>query len=235
MIALLSMFRDSMDWAGHPINQVDTYFRQWESQTIRATSYYCLEGDSKDDTTDVLAEYVAKMENLYVINKTADYNRVISSTDPARIKSMANLANKLLEFARTCDNYQWFLWCESDLIVPKDLIEKLVRSAESIKHRPIIMAPFPFHKTRKSFYDTWAFRHLNDSPLYSMPKDIVELKSIGSCALISASLIYGGINFGDGAFPELCSQATKKGAKIYADPSICIWHPDQQYIAGRLI
>lgn len=238
MIAVCSMFRDSITWQGKEINQVHRYFEQMLSQTygFQNLEFLLLEGDSQDNTYEVLSEYSKKYNNIKLVKY--DLNESFDSTlaTDRRIKMLSQAGDYLLSQIKSNISYDAVLWIESDLIINKHLIQDLddFRLVFKKKEVPVLVAPYI--ALGNFFYDTWAFRDLNGNhwsnterphnPVMSNPY-WQEMSSVGSCVLIDGDLFHEHhLNFNGGALVELCCQARKSGAKVYADKSIVVNHPN---------
>jgi len=245
-IVICTMFRDSIEWYGHKIDQVGKFFHSLATQTNRDFRVVCLEGDSKDTTyNQLLLHSLNKLhaKEIKLLQSNTNNEFFGSTIRQDRISHLSSLANKVLEEAYSY-NPEYILWVESDLIFQSDLIERLLTS---FKQKENIVGVSPIILLGGKFYDTWAFRDLPTkrgvtnggrkkrnwlpSKINQRLPDYIEMESVGSCCLFRADFK---CNFGDGAFPELCRQLREHGS-IYADTTTKIYHPDTKLVEGRWI
>ena len=172
----------------------------------------------------------------------------MSIADPKRIKSMSVLGDALLDWVQsdldtkviTKEKYDYILWLESDLLITYDLISRLVASVAWLEI-PLVVAPLIYVQNTENFYDIWGFRGTNGKCWGSNPKEantgLIEMQSVGSCVLFSASLLDKGLAFGTNGFVSFCSTARDLGATIFANTDVRIWHPKSidHPIKGRLV
>lgn len=243
MIAVCSLFRDSVVWHGRKINQVDRYFSQLKNQTygFNNLQVYCLEGESKDNTFDTLSKYSSTNVKIYKDDEVSD--TVIESIEKQeRLVNLSRIANNLLSKIDYTD-ISHVLWIESDLIINNRLIDDLLDVANLIQEESYIIAPYVYLQNHKHInYDTWGFRHLDGERFKihinkrdNVKSHLIKLSSVGSCALISADILKSGINFGSGCFVELCQSAINYGAGVYASPVVEILHPGTILMKNRWI
>jgi hypothetical protein len=244
-IHVCSMFRDSQSWAGMDINQVERFFAQMAGLSLpqqTKLSLWLIEGDSVDNTPEKLVECgiaYGKHTNiadvrLFLGEKNKHFSLVCSTTNKDRIQGLSTLADSLIKRVELEDN-DYVLWIESDFIIKADTIRRLIRVAE--RYENTIVAPWPMDEMG-NFYDTWAFTGVDGKKFNPSQKGgagLIEMSSIGSCALIPGSLIKKGCNFGFGAFPELCKRALDLGAMILCDTDNVILHPKSMVINNRAI
>jgi hypothetical protein len=236
-IAVCSMFRDSQTWFNIQTNQVYRLFASLLDQTYGFENLKCyfLEGDSLDNTNEVLQSLSKKYNNIKLFNKEATFNSVASTTNKNRIKSMSNLGSYLINQVEE----DLIFWVESDLIIKPDIIQRLydrmVKIPENIS--AVVSAPCYYGKDGQ-FYDTWAYRNLDGSnwrPDTNMrDSGMVKMQSVGSCALIRRAKNLA-VNFGDGAFVELCDRVNEAGGVVFADCNQYVEHPRNEFISGRWI
>lgn len=258
-LVICTMFRDSMLWNNHKINQVDRFFKQMKEQSI--TFDICaLEGDSVDNTYKVLCKYGESLDNLTIIKHSMGATPVTS--DPVgdiRYRELALLANTILYDVQS--KYRYMLWIESDLIIlnPR-LIEILLNN---IKRNPRIgcIAPMvwiqnPTFKNNNInpkdyageffvptiFYDGWGFqsRFVNFksvTPYNRSVTGIIEASSVGSCVMTDLEFLSAqNIDFGIvGCLKGLCHSVAAAGKLIKINTDIHLFHPGQYQVRGRWI
>lgn len=207
-------------------------------------TYYLLEGDSKDNTREVIESY-RPTHNLFLLidQSTTQVGSVVSGE---RFANLSRIGNLVLNSAKA-GNDDLILWMESDLIPQQNMLKELIKWTQDINwNNTLAIAPVPtfdwngFHQ----FYDTWAFEGSEGEKwgnqdlmgLMSYRNRLRPMNSIGSCALLNGKLLRKyNIDFGTGCFPELCQQGRRFGLKIYCDTMIKIAHPSQNYFNNRLI
>ena len=244
-IHVCSMFRDSQSWAGMDINQVERFFVQMGSSSFKQKTelhLWLIEGDSVDNTPEKLLEHKELYEkhgniaatHLFLNERNKHFSLVCSTTNKDRIQGLSTLANSLIKRVEL-DDSDYVLWIESDFIIKADTIQRLIQVAE--RYENTIVATWPMDEMG-NFYDTWAFMRLDGkkfNPSQNGGVGLIEMASVGSCALIPGSLIKKGCNFGFGAFPELCKRALDLGAMILCDTDNVILHPKSMVINNRAI
>jgi len=231
-IGIGSLFRDSQQWCGIHINQVDRYFQQIEQQTCSQPLICILEGHSVDDTRMVLQAYANRMNNVLLLSCEQQCSTTVqSTTNQQRISYLSTIANRVLNELK--DRCQYIAWIESDLIIEPNVIEDLLTTLKETE--AAIVAPLVFLQEKNSterFYDTWGFVDSEDKPWASaslIPQQrIVRMSSVGSCAVMDANfLCNNNISFGTGAFRELCSSVRKHKGLICVDTNVKVFHPGE--------
>jgi GT2 family glycosyltransferase len=236
-IAVCSMFRDSQVWFNKQTNQVYRMFSSLLEQTYGFENLNCyfLEGDSLDNTKQVLDKIAAKYNNVKILTKEATFNSVASTTNKNRIKSMSNLGSFLINQVEE----DLIFWVESDLIIKPDIIQRLYDRMTKIPENmsAVVSAPC-YYGIDGQFYDTWAYRNTDGTNWRPDTKmkgaGMVRMQSVGSCALIRRSNNMA-INFGDGAFVELCNRVNEAGGVVFADCNQYVEHPRNEFVEGRWI
>lgn len=197
-----------------------------------------VEGDSSDDTWQRLQAWAS--EDSRVRLKKCDVEPVSDFQD--RVRKWAELGNEVIENLDGVE-YDWFLWCESDLCIPPDLILQLLAA------RKDIVAPVIF--LGDLFYDTWGFRgqdgqrYRNTAPYHPAHRSFATtpIQSAGSVLLIRKSVLDKGIRFrgvyDNGLLVGICKDARDLGFEVHVDSSTCVIHPTslwkaQQYQLGRI-
>lgn len=222
-VAICALFRNSAE-------HVD-YFRAIITAQARPNIelvFSFVEGDSTDVTYARLQDW-AREDSRVRLSKV-DVEPVADFAD--RVTKWAALGNVALEQAlqSDCDR---ILWCESDLVLPNDLLEQLVPETGGI------IAPAIF--LGSMFYDTWGFRGLdgtrfsNFAPFHAEFRHhaLVELSSVGSCVLFPRNIFDRGIRFrgiyDDGLLVGLCRDAATLGVRTFMDSRVAILHPTSHW------
>lgn len=240
-LAIASMFRDSQQWHGHPINQVDKFFGNWEGRAREAgltTSYHLVEGNSVDDTRGALERWAADLGRVHLYTHLVEGSRVESLASARRFQNLAATANVALRAARAAAA-EFVLWTESDLVPAAGLLAGL---ADALRRHPDALGVAPVPRNGGEFYDTWAFegpageRWAKNGLGALAGRGVVEMRSVGSCFLMwGDALRVHNLDFGTGCFPALCSAARAAGLTILCDTNLFIDHPNSRLVASRLI
>ncbi|WP_310572155.1 hypothetical protein [Gemmatimonas sp.] len=232
-VAVCALFRNSAAY-------ID-YFRAVMTAQARdhiELAFSLVEGDSTDDSHARLQAWAAA-DRRVTLSKV-DVEPVADFAD--RVSKWAMLGNVAVEQALATDCTH-VLWCESDLVLPFDLLDQLLAEPADI------VAPAIFLGTL--FYDTWGFRGLdgarfsNEAPYHREFRHHarVPLSSVGSCVLFRRELFDQGVRFrgsyDDGLLVGVCRDAAALGFQTYMDSRIAIVHPTslwkrQQYTLGAV-
>ncbi|QJR36437.1 hypothetical protein [Gemmatimonas groenlandica] len=232
-VAVCALFRNSAAY-------ID-YFRAVMTAQARdhiELAFSLVEGDSTDDSHARLQAWAAA-DSRVTLSKV-DVEPVADFAD--RVRKWAMLGNVAVEQALATDCTH-VLWCESDLVLPFDLLDQLLAEPADI------VAPAIFLGTL--FYDTWGFRGLdgarfnNEAPYHREFRHHarVPLSSVGSCVLFRRELFDQGVRFrgsyDDGLLVGVCRDAAALGFQTYMDSRIAIVHPTslwkrQQYTLGAV-
>ena len=222
-IAICALFRNSAQY-------ID-YFRAVVCAQARADIdlvFSLVEGDSTDDSHARLQAW-AREDSRVRLSKV-DVEPVLDFAD--RVTKWAMLGNVAIEQAleTACDR---ILWCESDLVLPNDLLEQL--AAESCD----IVAPAIF--LGSLFYDTWGFRGVDGTRFANVQPyhpefrhhALVPLSSVGSCVLFRREIFERGVRFrgtyDDGLLVGVCHDAASLGFRTFMDSRVAILHPTSQW------
>lgn len=183
-----------------------------------------IEGDSRDRTWDALSDW-AEADRRVILAKM-DVEPLATWDD--RIRAWAALGNATIEQLRG-HAWDYLLWCESDLVLPPDLVALLLRCGEDIVAPAVFLGGL--------FYDTWGFRsldgsHFRNEPPYHPdfhPMGKTELASVGSCVLFKRAVFDSGIRF-RGAYPDgllagVCADARARQFRVFVDSRAAILHP----------
>lgn len=248
-IAVCSYFRDSNEWHGKIISQVDRFFKQILNQNINngRFKFSLLEGGSKDGTLASIRQWKENItSDVYLIEDEVVNTNVASTISANRFKNLSRIGNNVLNQAKDL-NTKFIFWQESDLIIPDNLLSRLLSfTRENQWNHTLAIAPVPMFNWQGQdlFYDTWAFEgskgeKWGNPDLYKLMcyhEELRPMKSIGSCALLNAELLIKyNIDFGEGCFPELCKQGKSFGLNIYCDTGSMVKHPSDFYIENRLV
>lgn len=158
-----------------------------------------------------------------------------SVVHPQRFKQLAFVANRLWVNIPTDSDY--VLVVESDLIWSASTLTSLLNDVEAIRFfgsggsggnilAPLVIGPDDL------FYDVWAFRvdgrnFTKEWPYHSNLKNypILEIDSVGSCALMDYKLARKLTWPEEDLFVGLCRQARELGAMVIVDSKLRVYHP----------
>jgi hypothetical protein len=251
-IAVCAMFRDSQVWHGHNINQVDAFFERMNEQEKDAgvrLRYYLLEGDSKDNTREVLDKYATWLgsDRVNIIHHSVGGSPPASVATAERFAALSEVGNACLRPARDAGHTHIY-WMESDLIPQPGLLSKLLDSQLALDTNDKVMAISPVAviepQGHRLFYDTWAFEGISGEKwsnfdleaLKRYPSRYRPMRAIGSAALLNGkALLQNKIDFGTGCFPALCASGRAMGYNIYCDLNLEVKHPCNALIASRWV
>lgn len=225
-VAVCSLFRDMEP-------EVPAFRSALTRQLVPPEARYDLrfsliEGDSRDGTWGALSAWAD--EDARVTLSKVDVEP-LPDWD-ARIRAWAALGNATIEQLRG-SSWDYLLWCESDLVIPPDLITLLLRSNVDIVAPAIFLGGL--------FYDTWGFRaldgtHFRNEPPYHPqfpPMGMTELASVGSCVLFRRAVFDSGIRFRgvypDGLLAGVCADARRHGFRVFMDSRVAVLHPTRRW------
>lgn len=187
-------------------------------------------GDSQDKTHEMLSR----------IKQTSgrDVQLLEINTDiEDRLTRLSVSANYGLECVRKTDDY--LVIHESDLISPKDVVERFVAHANAGRC-PIAGWPTLTIPGRSTvFYDILAYskdgRHFENEPTYHpcYRKDIpFEVDSVGSCWMLPTQPILDGVRMQNYATLDLSAEMRNRDYKIWVDPTLIIEQPHELWKAA---
>lgn len=246
-IGVCSFFRDSQEFCGTKINQIPKYFQYLNQQESECDGiklkYYLLEGDSRDNSYEVLQQY-SKQYPIHLTKLEIPNNTPVSSagTDERR-KVLSEVGNACLKPA--VQEQDLVLWMESDLIPTKDMLYQLLeRKSELNWDKTLAISPVAAIKiyNQECFYDGWAFEGINGEKwglndlqrFKNYNASLRPMKAIGSCALLNGKVLREeNFDFSDGCFPKMCQIGREKGYRIYCDLLATIFHPSQFCLNNR--
>lgn len=238
-LIICSRFKDSQNWHGVETNQVHRYFAQIESQEIlKKLNYkiYAMEGCSVDNTREVLESYKGKFPLEVLSEDITGDSPVASTLNPLRLTRLGQIDSVMMEAVRGKSKY--VLWTESDLIIPDDLIERLLEGMDRFH----VVAPVILRQTGNVFYDTWAFVNpdgtnwdVDGHEKFTDGNRWQPMKSIGSTCMINGQVLEAGANFGNQQFLTFCESVRNLDFTIGVDLETIINHPFKYYIHGRMV
>lgn len=236
-IAVCSMFRDNASTGSFP-----RYFNQLRNQTYQDFRLSWLEGDSTDDTFEELLiqrkEFSGKKVSLIKHDSGLPYHGSVELD--VRFKLFADNCNNTISLIQ--DDVDYIMWLESDLIIPNNYLERMLRHFDNPDISiiaPNIVQELPHDKHH--FYDTWAFRPLdgskwhNQNPIVSNAS-LLEVAAVGSSWIYRADIFRQGIRHTNKeTCVGFCRQARERGYRVFVDLKTELWHPSQGVKNSRWI
>lgn len=166
-------------------------------------------------------------ENIPSLRKWAKNNTWIKKSNPEiadRFERLAHLRNVIVEKAKIKEDYVFWIDCDVVEFQP-NLIQDLMR------HNVSVVAPSVYIEATNQFYDTYAFRYLNEEhfPAFGShpPAGLLEVHSVGTCYLVHSSLYkqsrvrYHG---GDSEQVTFCTETRNVGGRVYVDFGLRVEH-----------
>jgi len=187
-----------------------------------------VEGDSRDDTFARLRAW--KEEDQRVLLNRQHIEPVRDFQE--RVRAWAALGNLAIE-AALGQEWDYLLWCESDLCLPPDLITRLVADDRDVVAPAIFLGGM--------FYDTWGFIGLdkkpftNEAPYHKdwVSHGLVELGSVGSVVLFRREVLETGIRFQGshetGLLRGMSFDARAQGFRVWLDSRLAVIHPTTRW------
>ena len=211
-VAIASLVRDQAKWLHRFLHGVDHL-----DYSPLALSYAFLEGNSADNSLELLGEWLArqKKRGIPFQLRKIDMDRQLEA--PARL---AFLRNELLKLAGDAD---YVLMIDTDVMnIPTGLFKQL------LSHRKDIIAPMVMIEDTDAFYDTLAFRMggLRFSPnMRIWGTNPIPVDSVGTCYLMNKR-VASEIRYGEGESEQVafCNQAREKGFGVFLDPTLRVDH-----------
>lgn len=190
-----------------------------------------VEGDSSDDTAARLQAWAAEDPRLTLTHRNIE--PLIDFDD--RVRKWAELGNLTIAGLEGRE-YDYMLWCDSDLCIPADLVKMLLASGQDV------VAPAFF--LGGMFYDTWGFRGQdgqrfhNHHPIHPSyrPFELFPINSAGGVVMFRRAVLDAGIRFRgvyeDGLLVGFCNDARAKGFGVFCDSRISVVHPTSLWRHG---
>lgn len=227
-IAIWSTFRDDSQ------NVIPYYERILELDYPQSLlRLYLVEGDSVDDTHQLLKDIETYDYRLSVVKHDTGQPRYSSVIDTERFRLLAKVNNVALN---AIVRHKWAeiaVLIESDLIYQPDLLRRLLNSRPDPKAfiSPMIWLDM---KGWYGFYDIWAYRLLRGDAFPTgsrewygehFPQVVFEVESTGSVIMLPMQALIDGCRYDDEAVRGFCISGRMKGYQIYVDPNIHVIHP----------
>ena len=212
---------------------VNSYAQRIESFNWPNLHCVVVEGDSTDDTYQRLMSWRRGRENITILKHDTGRPLVRKAVDYERFVTLSMAANHGLDYIVENIETDYILFLESDLFVPRDLIERLIEL-----EKPVVSPMVWSHEgNERVFYDIWGFRRNGapfepENPTFfyeNYPHELFEVDCTGSCVLARAEAVYKGARFGRGEENEAIVGWTKNmkemGYSVWVAPDIHVRHP----------
>lgn len=184
---------------GSIIRDGESYLQRYFDQLTTLTSDYKVglaitEGDSIDNTYAKIFELCPSEIDLYTFKYNHNGPKFGSVSNPTRWLNIAITWNYMLDNLReVVEDYDYFIYMESDLIWDKATISKLITGLQSNR----IDAIAPMSMLGEIFYDTWGHRafDVKFGALYPYHYKYLDygrympLTSAGSCIAMKPEVI----------------------------------------------
>jgi hypothetical protein len=198
---------------------------------LEEIQFLWLEGDSIDNTFEELQK-IPFDKYLYKFDRQQPLYG--SDANVERLKHLSVLGNKLIELYKQIPPTEFVCYIESDLqIITSNIFSRLMSLDKDIASPMVWLGD--------NFYDIWGFIDKNGeafspkTPFSSTLQDqtVVEILSSGSCLMMKNEVFHSG-DFGTEAFRGFCSNARKKGYKIFVDRNASLRHPNNIHEGRRV-
>lgn len=228
-VTVFSPFRDG----GR--SYVEAYMnRLYALQSDLNYRYILVEGDSTDDTLEVLLEYAERDPAMTVLKCDTGLPRHGSVVNAERFEILAKVFNTGLDAVDTVwSDYAIFI--PSDVLYEPDMISRLVSLDKDL------VAPYFWVRedygqgAYERFYDIWGFIDQSSSnfPLEraewyaaNYPSEPFRVNAVGGVILMKSIIIEAGCRYTSADVDHgLCWCASAKGFEVWADPTTKVYHP----------
>ncbi len=192
--------------------------------------YIFIEGDSSDNTYDVLKNWICTREGSILEKIDMQYGKFPKNRNLSRTVYFAQLRNRLIEHIISISNVEEIFMIDANYEWDGDIINHL-RMTNSDISAPLTVS----HKDSKEkyvFYDIWVFRKdgIEFWPFYPYNENMefdkpVSVDSVGGGYLIKRKVLDAGVLYNGDTDSEqvgFCNNARKLGFDIKVDPRIYI-------------
>jgi hypothetical protein len=235
-VALCSMVNNGL-WR----NTLARYIRQVEALDYPAEQLrvYLVEGDSADETWLQAQAWARRSAQVRVAKYDLGHAIKGSTEDVDRLLDASTVAGVCRNIALSENWAEWILWLESDLLWEAQLLNRLLAVRAEVVAPWVLTAPTRPGVTdvavleqttpaERVFYDIWAFRHQGEPRRFTAqeprPAQPLAVHSAGSCLLMSAEVAREANQPSERAIVGWCEQARARGAEVWCDPRITVWH-----------
>jgi len=214
VVVVASIFRDASSY-------IDRYFEQIARlRDLIPLTLHIAEGDSSDDSWNLLADRVQDTDWLYQINHGG---RAFKSVDnPERWNQIATVWNTLLD---KLPQDGPLILVEADLIWRPETMTRLLANLEMDE----VDACAPQSLQGDRFYDTWGYRWPNGEKFATEPlvpeARLHRISSAGSCIAMKPD-VYRDCRFGENdGIVGFWRDAHFKDYELWIDPTVAVEHP----------
>ena len=192
--------------------------------------YYILENDSVDDTPNIIKDFFASADGVYVTGAQGN-NKHISAPGVGRMRDMADYRNHMKSLCDSWDNSNYSFIVDSGVEFELDIMERQLY--QLLNNDDVAMiTPYGVIQTSNFYYDNFAYRNLQDTRDFdlSSTEELFEVHSAfcGFVCIRTSVLERCNWDMVDGETCEhvpFCKQVRKHG-KIVIDPTVVVrWRP----------
>jgi len=226
-IAITAPFRDGAGYLAEFIEQINSL--DYPAENIRI---FCIEGDSKDNTWQLLTDWVLSDKRVKLIRYDTGQPKYPSTVNPDRFRHLSKVFNTCLASSLADGWADYVCLIPSDVIFGPDLLKGL------LQHNKDIISPMYWtgdHPNGSRFYDIWGYKDLEGIPFpprsfawyqTEFPTDgPVQLQTTGGVMLSRREVLEAGCRYTETDVDHgLCWTATEKGYTIWCDPQTHIIH-----------
>lgn len=201
-----------------------------KAESYPALSWRWVVGDSTDDTAETLRQLSTGYDTYSAGNvRIIEIETGIEGDDTgSRLRRLSLTANHYL---RRVEGYDYVLVCESDIISPANVVNRLVAHAEAGRCPIAAWPTLELQPGRKVFYDRFAYRkdgvmfsnHPPYHPCYKADRPFV-VDSAGTVLMFHAEDASECI-MSRRAILDLCWHLRELGRDIWVDPQLEVIQP----------
>ena len=204
-VSVFSIWRDS----AKDIRQTLKQLEDLESLQRFDFSYYFYENDSKDNTVEILNEWLSSRSGE-LKSESLNAEKFGSTPDPKRMKFLVSCRNKCKDLAKDNDSHYSLIF-DSDVKFNKENFELQLQTLNTLESAVMVTAncrqnisDLTFGYSTDSYYDVYAFRDrcgsngmfFSDCPSYKrddqfdwkISKPIITMSSFGGFALLRSEV-----------------------------------------------
>lgn len=231
-LAILSLFRDRS-------YLVPAYIQRLEGVWSHDRHVVCVEGDSVDNTRDLLRDWSSRDSRTTVLRHDVGLPEYGSVVHPKRFKALAEVSNAGLDWIVSNLLVDYVAFVESDIEFDSSMLCDLESALVELP-APAVVAPMVWVRTHPSkepvFYDVWGFRSRGDEVKFEWESAAwyrrkygtapFEIETAGTVLFCDAAPVYAGARFtAEEAIVGFVRQLRSRGASAWAVPSVNVVHP----------
>ena len=230
-VAVLAAHRNTASRCHEWIARVGA-LRDWYEHSGYSVRAVAGEGDSVDDTRNVLAEKaVLAGLDLEIVDTTHNGPYFGSCEDPQRLRQLSFVFNTMLDELRSTDDI--VVYAENDLLWTPTMMSALIDHAANRTGGFDVYCPFILIGDGEQFYDIWGFRGLDGGrwgPFKPYHNELngahfTEVSSAGSCLAMRAEVARECRIKDDMALVGWCEDVRNHGYRIAACSDLVVRHP----------